>query len=378
MRISEFRDDIYTCNHTRCGFCREDCPVYRELRFESYSCRGKMIVARGLLENLYGLSSKLAQTIYECTTCGFCKYKCALNNIELIEALRADLVDAGLAIPEHESLIKWTVQYKNPYYKREAKPENRDLWANGIPFRSGSDTLFFAGCTFSFLYPQVAKTSALVFTKAGMEMNYFGTKENCCGSWMHRTGHLSQFEKQVEDNVKSFSEARTKRIITMCAGCYRTLAADYHEHAEGFKPEVSHGVQLLAKLVDENRLQFKERVNMLVTYHDPCHVGRHMKVVEEPRKVLENIPGVRLAEAHFNKYSSHCCGGGGGLLSAFPSLAMQIALRRLQELEETGADAIVTACPFCETAFLEAAKRKGSKVQIYDVAELVAKAMGIH
>lgn len=337
-----------------------------------------MLVARGVLEDLYGISSKLAAVMYKCTTCGFCKYKCALNTVEFIEALRADLVDAGLTLPEHEALIKWTAQYKNPYHKRKAKPENRDLWAQGIPFKSKADTLFFAGCTFSFLHPNVAKNSALVFTEAGVEMNYFGIKENCCGSWMHRTGHLSQFERQVEDNAKAIGQAGVKRIVTACAGCYRTLRADYPKYAKSFEAEVLHGVQLLAELIDANRLQFKERVSMLVTYHDPCHLARHMKIIEEPRKILENIPGVRLVEASFSKYDSHCCGGGGGLMSAFPDLAMQIALRRLRELEETGAEAIVTACPFCETAFLEAIKRKESKIQIYDVAEIVAKALSLH
>lgn len=377
MRITDFKDDIMTCNRTRCGFCREDCPVYRELRFESHSCRGKMLVARGLLEDLYGLSSKLAEIMYKCTTCGFCKYKCALNTIEFIEALRANLVEAGLALPEHEALIRWTAQYNNPYHKREAKPENRDLWAEGIPFMSKADTLFFAGCTFSFLYPNVVRTSALVFTEAGVEMGYFRNKENCCGSWMHRTGHLSPFEKQVEDNVKAFSQAGVKRIITGCAGCYRTLGADYPEHSKGFQAEVVHEVQLLANLIDANRFLFKERVNILVTYHDPCHLGRHMKIIEEPRRILENIPGVRLIEAPFNRYDSHCCGGGGGLLSAFPDLAMQIALRRLQELEETSAEAIVTACPFCETALSEAINRGGSKIKVYDIAEVIAKALSI-
>jgi len=337
-----------------------------------------MQLARGVLQNLYELSPKLAEIMYKCTTCGFCEYKCALKNVEFIEAFRASIVDAGLALPDHEALIEWTIKYKNPYYKRKVKPENRDLWAEEIPFKSKADTLFFAGCTLSFLYPDLARTSAFVLTEAGTEMTYLRIRENCCGSWMHRTGHLFHFEKQVEDNVDSFGEARAKRIITMCAGCYRTFRADYPEHAKGFEAEVLHGVEFLAKLIGENHLRFKERVNMVVSYHDPCHMGRHMKVIEEPRAILENIPGVKLVETRFNKYDSHCCGGGGGLLSAFPDLTMQIALRRLQELEETGAEAIVTACPFCKITLSKAIKQKGSKIKLYDIVELVAKAMGIH
>jgi Fe-S oxidoreductase len=336
-----------------------------------------MLAARGILEDLYKPSSKFAEIIYKCTTCGFCRYKCALDTVELIEAFRADLVDAGLSPSEHKTLIEWTVKYQNPYYKRKAKPENRGLWAEEISFKPASDTLFFAGCTLSFLYPDLAKTAALVMTKAGVEMTYLRAKENCCGSWMHRTGHLSAFERQVENNFKIFNEIKTKRVITMCAGCYRTLKTDYPEHAKGFEIEVLHGVQLLAKLVNENRIRFKEKVNMRVTYHDPCHLARYMRIIEEPRTILENIPGVQLIEAETTKYNAYCCGGGGGLLSAFSDLAIQIALQRLQQLEATGAEAIVTACPFCETALSQAIKQKRATIKLYDITELIARAMGI-
>jgi len=335
------------------------------------------MVARGLLEGLYKPSKELAQVIYQCTTCGFCQYRCALDNVDFIEAFRADLVEVGLALPEHIALIEWTKRHGNPYYKRKATPEVRAAWAKGLPLRPKAETLLFAGCTYSILYPSLMRLIAMVLLKAGVDLAYLGEDELCCGSWMHRTGHLSPFNEQVEKNVRRFHQVGAHTITTMCAGCYRTLKADYPEHSDEFDMEVVSGVELIAQLIDQGKIQPSGRVNMIVTYHDPCHLGRHMRVIEEPRRILENIPGVRVVEARYSRYNSHCCGGGGGLVSAFPDLAFRVAVRRLRELEETGAEAIVTACPFCETLLRRAVRQSGSKMRVYDVVELVAWSMGL-
>ncbi len=335
-----------------------------------------MLIVRGLLEGLYGLSKGLADVIYKCTTCGFCNYRCALDNVELIEGFRADLVDAGFAPLEHELMAKWAVEHRNPYYKRAARAEERGSWAIDIPFKAKSDELLFVGCTPSFIRKSAAKAAAVALVKAGVELAYLGVEEGCCGSWMHRTGRLPLFEEHAKYNVKMFQDVEVRRLITICAGCYRTLKADYPKHIDRFDVEVLHVVQLFAKLIDEGRISFKRKVKMSVTYHDPCHLSRHMRVIEEPRAILEGIPGVTFIETRFNKYEARCCGAGGGLLSAFPNLASSIAIRRLKELEETDANAIVTACPFCEIAISKAVEQSGSRMKVYDLAELIVEAMG--
>ena len=372
MRIEEYKDDIYTCNRSRCGFCREACPTYQEMGFESYSSRGRMLIARGLLEGVLEPSKELLDCVNLCATCGYCQSRCALRNVEVFEALRADLVEQGFKDEYHERAVEEIKRNGNPYLK----PRNeRAAWADGVPFSKDADTLLFAGCTYPYIFPDWLKASAQLLIDGGLELNYLGNEENCCGSLMLTTGFLDDFTENGEENLHAFREAGVKRIITGCPGCYKILAEDYPKHFENFDIEVEHITQVVARMLDEGKINPSKPVEAIVTYHDPCHLGRHMRVFEEPRKILESIPGLELREMENNRFDAKCCGAGGGMMAAYPEIAVKIAEKRVKEAEATGAEMLVTICPICEFNFERAIRYSDSPIKLVDLMELLKESL---
>ncbi len=372
MRIEEYEEDIYTCNRTRCGFCRNECPVYQEKGFESYSCRGKMLIARGLLEGVLEPSRELLDCVNLCATCNYCGSRCALRNVEIIEALRADLVEAGFRDQYHERGIEEIKRNGNPYLK----PRNeRETWAKDIPFSKSADTLLYAGCTYPYIFPDWLRTAAQTLTGIGLKLNCLGNEEFCCGNLMLTTGFLEDFMETGKKNIEAFRKAGVKRIVTGCPGCYKIFAEDYPKYFSNFDIEVEHITQLVARLIDEGKIKPTRPVNSVITYHDPCHLGRHMRVIEEPRKILDSIPGLELREMEHNKFDAKCCGAGGGMMAAYPEVAVKIAEKRVKEAEATGAEMLVTICPICEFNFDRAIRYTDSKIKLVDLMEILKKSI---
>jgi heterodisulfide reductase subunit D len=217
---------------------------------------------------------------------------------------------------------------------------------------------------------EIARSTIELLKKAGVDFKLLGKDEWCCGSVLLRTGNTKIVKEMAEHNIEAFKKSDTAQVITSCAGCYRTLKKDYEEIFGKQDFEVVHIVDFLEKLIEEGKLKFP-KVNMKVTYHDPCHLGRHMGVYESPRKILKSIPGLELVEMARNRQNARCCGAGGGVRSAFRDLSNKMADARLKEAEETGADVLTSACPFCTFAFRDAAKRNGSKMRVLDLPELL-------
>jgi len=371
-RLEKYADDIYTCNRSRCGFCREGCPIYRELGFEFNSSRGRMLIARGLLEGAFEPSEALVKRVFQCTLCGYCQYKCALNNISVFEALRADIVALGLEPRETRAMLNSTLKNNNPYLKPKW---NRGSWARGLNLSDKGELLYFAGCTLSYMDRRLARNTVNVLTKAGLDVAYLGSKEPCCGSFLHMIGHPDEFAEVARRNVALIKETGCKTVVTSCAGCYETLKEAYTNIIGAQDFEVVHVVELLSDLVDSDKLKLRSPVHGVYTYHDPCHLGRFMGVFEPPRRILGNIKGLKFVELDASRYESHCCGGGGGLLASYPELAFSVAERRVREVEDIGAGGVVSACSICEFTLGRAARYSGSKVKVLDIADLVLKAM---
>ena len=372
MYIDDLKENIYTCNRTRCGFCREDCPIYSELRYEAYSCRGKMLIARGLIEGSIKPSKDLIDCISLCTTCGYCLYRCALNNVDLIESLRADLINMGYENRYHRIPVKNILDYNNPFKETN---KNRSKWAEGLPISKTSDTLFFAGCVYPYLQPERLRQIYCSLIKIGLKLNYFGVNENCCGALLSTTGYREKFNTLSLKNIELFNKKQIKKIITPCPGCYKILKNKYNEQETNFNPKIFHYVEIFADLLEKGKITFKNKIKMKVTWHDPCDLGRHMRLLEQPRFILTKIPGIKLLEMKKNRYEATCCGAGGGMLSANADLSIDIATKRLQAAEATGAEALVTMCPTCESTFQRVIRYTNSKMKLYDLGELVFKAL---
>ena len=194
--------------------------------------------------------------------------------------------------------------------------------------------IYFRGCTAREKETSIADATEELLKLADVEYRVL-EDEKCCGSVLIRTGFIDEAQKQIEKNTELLSG---ELILTSCAGCYKTLKQDYDDL------DVIHISQFLNTLIDENKLDFNKK-DLNVTYHDSCHLGRHCNVFDEPRNVISNVGN--LLEMRNNRENSLCCGAGGGVKSAYPEIASQMADSRISQAIETGADLLVTPCPFC-------------------------------
>ncbi|MHA1381045.1 MAG: (Fe-S)-binding protein [Candidatus Helarchaeota archaeon] len=372
MYINDLKENIYTCNRARCGFCRENCPIYSELRYEAYSCRGKMLIARGIIEGAIKPSKNLIEALSLCTTCGYCLYRCALNNVDIIESLRADLVNMGYENRYHRTSVKNILKFNNPLKKSN---EDRAKWSEGLPIDNKSSILFFAGCIYPYQQSNRLKKIFCSILKLGVSLNYLGEEEICCGTLLSTTGYLDKFHQLALKNIESLVKKNFSKIITPCPGCFKMLKKKYKKLNSNFSPEILHYVEYMNDLLEKGKLKFQKRVNMKVTWHDPCDLGRHMRIIEQPRNILNSIPGITLVEMKENKYEARCCGAGGGMLSSNADLSMDIATKRIESAEATGADVLVTMCPTCESTFEKVIRYTDSKLKLLDLGEIVYMAL---
>ena len=393
MEFDEIREWVNRC--VRCGTCKyifglyePSCPAGQKFRFESFYASGKMWIARGLLDGDLAFDDPgVREKLYTCTLCGSCSTQCTLpqgeHTVEIFEALRAQAVAEGAGpMPEHEGLLKSIKSYKNPWMQPRSA---RERWAKSKAIKplgikklpaEKAEVLYYVGCT-AALSPEVqriALATARVLSRGGVDFGMLGRDEVCCGSTLLRIGERSHFAELARENIDTFNSLGVKTIITSCAGCVRSLRKDYPTVGE-IEPEVLHTSEYLARLLDEGRLPLERSVSRRVTYHDPCHLGRHIEVFEAPRRLLRAVPGVRFTEMERNRDVSWCCGAGGGVRTAFPDWANDTATLRIEEARTTGAEAIVSTCPFCFHNLDQAIKASGESMEMLDLVELLDEAL---
>ncbi|TFG04953.1 MAG: (Fe-S)-binding protein, partial [Promethearchaeota archaeon] len=372
------------------------CPV-KEAKgdegFEIYFSRGRMNVLKSVLEGKLPLSRELAEFAYQCTECANCTEVChethnenlVLNTSKWIdhykvwEALRKDLVEAGFApLDRHQALVDYMENdgMKNPYGEEKAKKYE---WASEFQnIRERGEFVFFAGCTMPLRQASTLKNMMNILITAGIEIA-LSKDEWCCGSIGARIGEFNSVENLMKHNIELFKDMGAKTVFTACAGCYRTLKKDYPELLDHDLPfEVKHITEVLIELINNNKIPFNPQATeeLKVTYHDPCHLGRHMDLYEIPREVIAKIPGVKLIEMRRNRKHAWCCGAGGGVKSQFPDLAKDISKERIREAIESGADILTTSCPFCIGNLIDAYDDMGpeikEKIKVIDIIDFIA------
>jgi len=351
--------------------------VYEEVLEESMSPKGRNELVRAILRGILDADERAVRIAYSCLLCRRDEYSCGakLKNAEATEQLREFLSarDAGL-LPEHDLLVKNLQNYGNPW---GAPRSSRKRWSrDAAASRSGEGTaedLLFIGCTYSLdrTLHETPKALASVMNKAGIPFRTLLDDEVCCGSTIKRLGQKDLFARVRDENAGVLLGAGPGRIVTPCAGCYKTLLQDYGQLLAGI--EILHSTQYILRLIKEGRIVFRE-VDAIATYHDPCHLGRHAGIFDEPREILRSIPGLRIKEMKDSRELSRCCGGGGGVKTAYPEVSQRIAVKRIRQAEKTGASLLVTACPFCVQSLSSAAKSVESAVRVVDLSVLVDEA----
>jgi Fe-S oxidoreductase len=370
-----------------------------------------MDIARALIEGElnYEDSPKLLEIIYKCTLCGACDVMCKFFNdldpLLVFEELRARLNEDGQApLPEHKAIFDSIKNYDNVWMQPRA---GRDRWAKGLGLKNlnkeKADVLYFVGCTYAYKpeLKQLPKNTATLLLEAGVDLGILGKKEVCCGSPIVRIGARKLFRTIAKANIEMFNRSGVSKVVTSCSGCYSTFKADYPQEGE-MKFQVLHVVEYIDQLIKEGKLKFTKKLPLKVTWHDPCHLGRRSEahipwkgtrgkfgrydppkelrrgtqgVYGPPRNVLRSIPGLELIEMDRIKEYSWCCGSGGGVKSAFPDFALWSAKERIEEAKATGAEALVTSCPWCEANFADALREGKEKMKLYSLVELISQAL---
>lgn len=239
------------------------------------------------------------------------------------------------------------------------------------------DVLYYVGCTASYdiNVKEVGINTINILDALGIKFGILGTEEKCCGSVLLRIGDR-EFERLSSYNIELFNSLNVKTLITSCAGCFRTIKVDYRKMGT-LNMEVMHTTQFLARLLREGKIKFTQDVPLKVTFHDPCHTGRHSNVYDDPREVMKAIPGLEFVEMGRNREFSRCCGAGGGLKAGYGDIQNMMAQERVKDAEKTGAEHLVSICPFCYQGLQIGINARGSVLKMRDLSELVALAMGI-
>jgi Fe-S oxidoreductase len=294
-------------------------------------------------------------------------------------AMRETLVDQGV-YPENLDHLRQNVA-TNHNISGDGN-EERLIWSTNLPEipsgvggKAQADVVYFVGCVASF-YPQsygVPQSMVEILDRAGVDFLTLGGGEWCCGFPLIIAGMGDAGVALARHNVEAVRKAGAQRLVSACPSCYHTWQHDYPSilgEALGF--EVLHATEMLEELVAEGKLPLKP-LEQIVTYHDPCDLGRASGIYDVPRRVIRAIPGVTLVEMEHHREYSLCCGGGGDVEMADSELASAVARRRIMEAKETEAKVLLSACQQCKRTLAGAARREKVRVRVMDIAELVAR-----
>ena len=395
-RLEDFELEIARCIH--CKACTladaanpssgfpPGCPAVDAMEWEAYSGGGKIWLARAVLAGEYKLDKEALDILYRCSTCGNCSIQCEneIPTVDIIEALRAYAVELGLGPLEKQiGYAKAAEVKRNPYNEPH---EERTAWVpSEFKRKEQAEVVYFVGCTASYRVQELAVSTLNVLQRLGADVTVLDD-EWCCCSPLIRVGKLDLVKDYVRHNVELFQRAGAKTVVTSCAGCYRTIRRDWPKFYGELPFEVKHSTNFVAELLRQGKVKLRQLEGIVATYHDPCHYGRHVAELiksrkeraawfEVPREVLRTLLGDRFVEMPRNRANSWCCGAGGGARAQFPDWTLRASTERIKEAEATGADTLVTTCPFCESSMQLAIDKSGSKLKLVDLIQLVEQAL---
>ena len=378
-----FAEELWACIH--CNYCSAECPTAREVGWESTTPRGKIRTLKALVDRWHPkrgveVPESFIRAVYECTSCGRCSVVCHVDIDYLAhnEEMRRWLARSGCGpMKDHEVLVRSLANYRNPYLSPR---KDRARWAEGLDLPTEGEVLYFAGCSDSFVHPDVARKTVEVLRAIGYEVAYRGVDEPCCGSTVARLGLEEPFQELADEVHAQFERSGASLVVTACPGCSSAFREYYPQAGIDLGVEVLHVTEILDQALSEGRLVPRERLPGRYAYYDPCHLGRIDGVFEEPRRVLAACVE-EVVELARNREESLCCGSGGGLKTAFPDQATNIGGRVVEMARDVRADTLVTACPWCETNIGDAssalvATDGGPDLPVLDLVDIVLRALG--
>ena len=355
----------------QCGICDTVCPWNRVRDFS---------MRRIIRQATFGMTDIESEEMWLCTTCGNCPRQCP-RGVEIIEAgvsLRRIATEYGV-FPTPVSPIRGVsaslLGKGNPLSEDR---EKRADWAQGQTapvFTEDMEILYFPGCYLCYdpRLKKVAHATAKILNKAGVGFGILGSKENCCGESIRKTGDEDLFKRLARENIKSFIDHGVQKILVSSPHCYHTFLNEYPEFKVNF--EVVHISQYMIELINDDRLELTGEYGKKVAYHDPCYLGRHNGIYDEPRKALRKVAGLDLMEMPDTLENSLCCGGGGGRIWMETVKGERFSDLRIDQAVGVGAEVLATSCPYCITHFEESRLTldDSEPFEIKDITEIIAE-----
>ena len=419
MSLSDFLSMQERCSN--CSFCKwipfdkvksvrfaDNCPSVVFNAFNTYSARGRFQMGAAVVKGELEYTDTMAEVTRQCLSCGACDVSCKIcrYNLEPLEhnlELKHDAIEKGKITPVQREIID-SLTHEQTMIVGEKKAD-RMAWAEGLGltdvFKDKADVLFFAGCKYSYdkALQKTAQDAVKLLQSAGIKVGTLGSGEACCGGRAQQMGFFEDFETRAKSNIKAIEQAGVQYIITPCSDCYHTFKRLYPKL--GLNVKVLHILEYLELLINEGKIKFTKAKDVTVTYHDPCHLGRQGEpyvawngeekkirnqihtwnpprpryngaygIYDSPRNVLKAIPGVKLVEMERIREYSWCCGAGGGCSDIAKDLSAFAAAERIEEAKATGAQLLVTACPWCKSNFTNA-----GGMEVKDILELAVSAL---
>ncbi len=422
MALEEYAGDMNMC--CRCSACKfiplqqvkgyahaNVCPSISRYNFHFYAGGGRLNMGAAGLKNGFKYVPRFLDSIYNCHLCGACdvscKYAMDMEVLRPIQEIRIKAVDDGHA---HPALEKVVARMRATGSMVAVEGATRGDWAQGLGLVDATkekvDVLYHVGCLTSYDKGMqgLAQATARILQKGGVAFGIAGDAETCCGGRAYEMGHKADFLAQAAKSMEVIKQSGAKTLVTSCAVCYQAYKVLYDRFGLSDGLEVLHTTQMIERLLQQGRLKPERAVELNVTYHDPCHLGRlgepwvHWEgekipgdrfvfdppkpyrrgtngVYEPPRTVMAGIPGLTLTEMDRIKEYAWCGGSCGGVIDSNPAFAEWTAAERIEEAASTGAEAIVTASPWSEKLFSEVIEKNGSALKVYDIVELVDQAI---
>ncbi len=406
----KYKDEKSFERCTHCGYCRHVCKVYNTSWCETDYAGGRNRIIKALdRKDIKFDKEQIIPSVFRCMLCGNCKVVCPVqvDTLSVFQNFRKKVVKKG-AIPEKLKILKSSIiENNNPFLEKHS---DRFNWINACEegaeaYERSSQRLepqvkekgdysvgYFVGCTSCYRNKELVSATSRVLKKLGVEFTLF-PEERCCGSVLFRTGLEDEAMELVKHNYEMIRKSGVKEVVFSCSGCFSTFTLEYSKFANhnlGF--DLYHLTQYALKIVKEKNLKIRytKRTKddpLLITYHDPCHLGRYCNVFEEPRELIQRIEGVKLFEMKHNREMSWCCGAGGGVKALYGDMALEVGRDRISETRacmvrmredrlkeaiETSAEVLVSSCVFCKNNLFQVATEDNSPIKVMDISQLLA------
>ena len=373
-------NELLACS--QCDFCTNSCPTFAATGKESLNARGRNSLCFGMITGLEAPSAEMAERIYRCTLCDNCTATCpaGVKTSKVVQAARKRLYEKGFAPQGFNIAFKSIREYGNPFM--EPTEKRTDIFDTIPAPAEDTDIIYWPGCVSSYQELKIVPSMVKTLETLGIKWTSLGTKESCCGYLAYVSGATDVLTELIDKNTKALKELGNQPIVTTCPGCAKAFRDIYPQNG-GEKLPIMHAVEYFAKQIQEGKIKFTKEAKkpLRVAYHDPCDLGRHMGIYDEPRAILNALPGVELVEFPDNRERAKCCGAGGGMKGFDINLSNTLADNRVLAAHELGVDAIVSACATCKQTLTQASarlkkeKRADKRLKVVDIMELINKAL---